>query len=207
VITFDDAYLGALTAGVHELAKRGLPATIFVSPGLLASVPWWDSLAEPAHGIVPEELRTHALDALSGKTDLVFASVPAKPATLKPPRIGTDAELSTAASKSGINLGSHSWSHPNLCKLDESELQAELDRPLEWLRSRFASFVPWLSYPYGIQNERVQRAAEKAGYLGAFRIDGGWIPPYSSFPSYSLPRLNIPAGLSLDGFRLRIAGL
>jgi peptidoglycan/xylan/chitin deacetylase (PgdA/CDA1 family) len=211
VITFDDAYLGALTAGVHELGKRGLPATIFVSPGILASVPWWDLLAEPAQGVVPEELRTHALDVLSGKTDLVLASAPSKSARsgsmLKLPRIGTDAELSTAVSKSGISLGSHSWSHPNLCKLDESELQEELDRPLAWLRSRFASVVPWLSYPYGIQSERVQRAAEKAGYVGAFRIDGGWIPPRSYLPSYSLPRLNIPAGLSLDGFRLRIAGL
>ena len=34
-ITFDDAYAGAVTAGVSELAKRGLPATIFVVPARL----------------------------------------------------------------------------------------------------------------------------------------------------------------------------
>ena len=34
VITFDDAYVGAVTVGVTELCQRGLPATIFVAPGL-----------------------------------------------------------------------------------------------------------------------------------------------------------------------------
>jgi hypothetical protein len=31
-ITFDDAYQGAVTAGVDELVARALPATIFVAP-------------------------------------------------------------------------------------------------------------------------------------------------------------------------------
>src|SRR5687767_3308253 len=44
VITFDDAYAGALTCGVDELVKRRMPATVFVAPGLLGSVAWWDVL-------------------------------------------------------------------------------------------------------------------------------------------------------------------
>jgi peptidoglycan/xylan/chitin deacetylase (PgdA/CDA1 family) len=209
-ITFDDAYFGALTVGVHELEKRRLPATIFVSPALLASCPWWDILADKTSGGVPHALRIEALESLSGKTDLVLAATNHEAAIansiFKLPHIGTEADLAHAASKPGISIASHTWSHPNLCKLTEAELEEELRRPLEWARSRFASAVPWLTYPYGLHNERVQLAAEKAGYVGAFRIDGGWIPR-SSPRRYSLPRLNIPAGLSLDGFRLRIAGL
>lgn len=34
-ITFDDAYRGAVTAGVAELVERDMPATIFVAPGFV----------------------------------------------------------------------------------------------------------------------------------------------------------------------------
>src|SRR5690606_40922240 len=35
VLTFDDAYRGAVTLALPELRKRGLPATVFVAPALL----------------------------------------------------------------------------------------------------------------------------------------------------------------------------
>ena len=35
VITFDDAYRGAMTAGLAELERRGLPSTVFVPTGLM----------------------------------------------------------------------------------------------------------------------------------------------------------------------------
>src|SRR5258705_8432751 len=45
-ITFDDAYAGAVNEGVRELAKRNLPATIFVAPGRLnGHVFWGDALS------------------------------------------------------------------------------------------------------------------------------------------------------------------
>jgi peptidoglycan/xylan/chitin deacetylase (PgdA/CDA1 family) len=210
VITFDDAYAGVLTAGVDELVKRGLPATIFVAPALLGSVPWWDTLAEAARGGVPDEIRQHALDKLRGDAAAILKSAGSLSAVSKSastlPRIATDSQLAQLASMPDITLGSHSWSHPNLCAFTGAELEAELVRPLQWLRSRFAAVVPWLTYPYGLFNETVQQAAANAGYIGAFRIDGGWMP--SSLPlSYAIPRLNIPSGLSIDGFRLRLAGL
>lgn len=210
VITFDDAYQGSLSAGVHELAKRGLPATIFVTPGLLDSTPWWDILAAQNHGAVAEELRRHALGDLRGDGTAILRAAttgPARSATgSRLPRIASETELAAAASKPGITLGSHSWSHRNLSTLAGAELETELARPLAWLQSRFAATVPWLSYPYGLFNESVQRAAANAGCVGAFRIDGGWMPRSDRSP-YALPRLNIPSGLSIDGFRLRLAGL
>jgi peptidoglycan/xylan/chitin deacetylase (PgdA/CDA1 family) len=210
VITFDDAYAGAVTAGIEELAKRGMPATIFVAPALIGCVPWWDTLADTARGGVPDDLRRHALEALGGDADAInkwarsVSRISRSASAL--PRIATESQLAEVASKPGITLGSHSWSHPNLGALRGEALDAELVRPVQWLRSRFAAVVPWLSYPYGLFSEAVQRAAANAGYLGAFRIDGGWMPR-SPESSYALPRLNIPSGLSIDGFRLRLAGL
>ena len=211
VITFDDAYMGALSVGVEELAKRGMPATIFVAPGLIDSVSWWDTLAERTHGAISGELRKHVLETLGGSADSVLRWARSKSlvTSSRPdlPRIGTISQLALAASQRGITIGSHSWSHPNLCALGQADLEAELSRTNQWLQSRFSSVVPWLSYPYGLYNESVKEAIAKAGYLGAFRIDGGWLQPSLSLPSYTLPRLSISSGLSLNGFRLRLAGM
>lgn len=209
IITFDDAYAGALTAGIEELVRRGLPATIFVAPALLGSTPWWDILAERTSGAVPDRLQQHALEALGGHGGKILEW--ARSEAVEPtaasglPRIGTETQLTTAASRPGITLGSHSWSHPNLSALTGSELEMELTKPLQWLRSRFANFAPWLSYPYGYFSDSVQNVAAKVGYTGSFRVDGGWVPA-SGPPLHAIPRLNIPNGLSLNGFQLRLAG-
>src|SRR5207248_5579906 len=45
-ITFDDGYRGAVLLGVAELAKRGVPETLFVVPSFVGKGPfWWDALA------------------------------------------------------------------------------------------------------------------------------------------------------------------
>jgi len=210
VITFDDAYAGALTCGVDELVARGMPATIFVAPDLLGSVTWWDQLAAHSGGIIADDVRKRALGPLGGRTGKILEGGTAVSRALASPvssaRIGTESQLLKAAARPGISIGSHSWSHPNLSSLDPASLDAELARPRQWLEGRFPRAVPWVSYPYGMFTETVERAAERAGYRGAFRIDGGWMPD-SPRALYAMPRLNIPSGLSINGFRLRLAGL
>lgn len=208
-LTFDDAYCGAVTIGAGELARRGLPATIFVSPGLLGSrVFWWDALAEPAGGL-PAALRERALDEWRGREDEIAAGAPElfRDESRIPPyaRSGTEAELRKTADFPSIRLASHTWSHPNLARLETSELGEELQRSLAWLRERFANVDPWLSYPYGLSSPAVRDATRDAGYRAAFRIDGGHLRPGDD--AFALPRLNVPAGLSPHGLELRVAGL
>lgn len=208
MITFDDAYAGALTAGVAELVRRGLPATIFVAPALLGSTPWWDIVADRTFGTIPDRLQRHALEELGGHGSKILRWAQSEMESMTAstlPRIGTETQLKTAASRPGITLGSHSWSHPNLCALTDAELEIELTKPLQWLQSRFDAIAPWLSYPYGYFSDRVQNVAARVGYIGSFRVDGGWIPA-SAPAAHAIPRLNIPNGLSLNGFRLRLAG-
>jgi peptidoglycan/xylan/chitin deacetylase (PgdA/CDA1 family) len=109
--------------------------------------------------------------------------------------------------RSGITVGSHSWSHPNLAAVDEGALEQELRRSFEWLAERCESFVPFVSYPYGLWSERVADAARDAGFDAGFRADGGWLPANPSQHRFKLPRFNVPAGLSVDGLRLRLAGI
>ncbi|MDQ6771165.1 MAG: polysaccharide deacetylase family protein [Gemmatimonadota bacterium] len=205
VITFDDAYEGAITAGVDELLERGIPATIFVAPALLGRTTWWDQLADSKTGVVSHQERTRAIETLGGHSEVILKRVGSPGADPLLPRIGTESELRSIATKPGITLGSHSWSHPNLCRLSAIELEIELRRPLEWLVARHITTLPWLSYPYGLFNSAVEEAARKAGYEGTLRIDGGWVHRSRS-SLFGIPRLNIPSGLSIDGFRLRLAG-
>jgi peptidoglycan/xylan/chitin deacetylase (PgdA/CDA1 family) len=213
VVTFDDACAGAVSTGVEELVRRGLPATIFVAPAFVGGGAfWWDEIAYPPGGCVDAETREHCLTNLRGRASdilrwaeshgLARNEVPAHQ------RGAAEADLARATAHPGITLASHTWSHPNLAALKPAELEQELARPLAWLRERFECPLPWLSYPYGLHSPRVEAAAERAGYEGALRVEGGWLSKRAARVSrFALPRLNIPAGLSLPGFRLRAAGL
>lgn len=110
----------------------------------------------------------------------------------------------------GIELASHTWSHPNLARLSEAECKREFASADAWLRERFALEPSWSSYPFGMHGAAAERAAASSGYRGVFRIDGGWLPARSDQRlrfRFRLPRLNVPASISLDGFALRLAGL
>ena len=208
VITFDDAYLGAITAGTRVLGSRNLPATIFLAPALLGAVTWWDLLADRETGEVPAERRHDALEVRAGRRGAVLDRYTPHPGVRLEnlPRIGTEEELAAVSNREGITFGSHSWSHPNLAVLAAPDVREELERPLAWLRERFSCVVPWLSYPYGRFNSSVVDAARAAGYAGAFRIEGGRLDSQAMKRPFELARLNVPAGVSTEGFRLRVAG-
>lgn len=206
-ITFDDAYHGAVKSGVEELVRRDLPATIFVIPGLVGGQTfWWDALGSSqmargtalrvAHG------RNEGVMDWAHRRGLSIATVP------RHARSASLTDLREAAGHDRITLGSHTWSHPNLTSLTESECLREFGRATEWLRYHFGSAPPWLSFPYGLHGQAAERAASESGYRGAFGVEGGWLPRRARHSdAFRLPRLNIPAGLSLDGFALRLAGL
>jgi len=207
-ITFDDAYAGAVLMGLPELSGRGIPATMFVAPGLLgAGVPWWDAIAG-AEGL-GDDVRRDCLETLGGESSRVMEW--ARRAGLRSSdggetvRIATEAELTGVASLKGVTLGAHSWSHPNLVRCAEADLRHELSRTMQWLEERFGGQArKWLAYPYGLNDAAVRRSAAGAGYEAAFTITGGWYRrPQDPF---AIPRLNVPAGLSTGGLAARLNG-
>lgn len=210
-VTFDDGYRGALTAGLEELRRRDLPATFFVCPGLLgAHGLWWDELAVEEVGGVPDQFSGEALTSARGEAEEVYRlAAHAGLRRREQPRhagVATEAEIREAAAAPGVALGSHSWSHPSLDRLDGTDLRQQLDRSLRWLVERFGDHViPWVSLPYGRTGPNVLRAAREAGYARGLRISGGLVRPEKQ--SWALDRVNIPSGASLDGFALRTVGV
>ena len=210
-ITFDDAYAGAVSAGLDELASRGLPATLFVSAGMLGRRSfWWDRLAGPG-GFVQCDRRDHVLWSLAGDDDaartwmrtegIAESDLPEHALS------ATEAELEAATSRGAVCLGAHGWGHLNLAALDEDGLASELERPATALDARYGAYRPWLAFPYGLVSP-VAEAVSAHTYRFGFRIEGGLADAgqVAHRPSF-IPRINVPAGLSTGGLRLRVAGV
>jgi peptidoglycan/xylan/chitin deacetylase (PgdA/CDA1 family) len=210
-VTFDDAYQGALAIGVPEIVKRGMPVTIFVAPGRLDRQSfWWDSIAN-LQGTFDEEMRRVALTKFRGIDTQVRAWIAAaglSSCNCLPDyaRTATEKELQAALALPGVTVGSHSWSHPNLTSLNQSDLLHELETSYNWLKKQFGlKMIPWLAYPYGLHSSATARAAAAVGYSAALAISGGWHSPAES-SRFARPRLNVPAGVSVAGFKARLLG-
>ncbi len=122
-------------------------------------------------------------------------------------RPGTESELAAWATVTSFAVAVHTWRHANLARLSGNELSDELAKPLMWLRNRLGAHVlPWLTYPYGFSTSAAAAAARALGYEAALAVTGGWVPQPIVDP-YLLPRVNVPAGLTGDGLRLRLAGM
>lgn len=211
-VTFDDAYGGAMRLALPALAERRIPATVFVAPGRLGSAGmWWDTLSGTHGDCLDPAERNAALDQGRGVDEEVRAVGASRQwrTHLAP----ADAGIATldgfrqALQVPGITIGSHSWSHPNLNRTTDAELREELERSRQWLTAEAGpAFRPWIAYPYGLAAPRVEAAAATAGYAAGFRIEGGWADAPPARP-LSIPRLNVPAGVSADGMRLRGAGI
>src|SRR5690606_13536433 len=145
---------GAVELAVPELHARHLPATIFVSPAFVGGASfWWDAIGRGRPGDLSPEERHYALDELRGADDEIrrWASTEGmRLGAVDPMALCRDYDsLAAASERRGITIAPHGWSHRNLSRLNRAELRDELCRPLQWLRERFHSVIPWLAYPYG----------------------------------------------------------
>lgn len=208
-ITFDDAYRGAMTAGLAELEERGMPSTVFVPTGLLGGEGfWWDLLAVDGESLDPT-VRDHVLGPLQGDGTraVAWAREQGHPIADLPGHALplTENELINLESE-GLTMGAHTVSHANLPVLAESEVRSELLESRRWLEQRTSRYVDWLAYPYGHFDDRVARVAGEL-FEGAVRVDGGLIVRSKPTPPHRVPRINVPRGLTLDGLLLRLSGL
>jgi peptidoglycan/xylan/chitin deacetylase (PgdA/CDA1 family) len=104
----------------------------------------------------------------------------------------------------GMELGSHSLSHPDLRKLDDVELRRELEESKSAVERITGQPCRSFAYPFGLYDERVVAAAGAAGYELAF----AWLP--GPWRALEAPRLPAPPrhgagrlGLKLLGARRR----
>lgn len=96
----------------------------------------------------------------------------------------------------GMDIQSHTLSHPDLTRLDDAALAAELRQSKHIIEQSLGTPVTSLAYPYGLYNRRVEDAARAAGYRLAVTTD----PGVTQKPSerYRLRRIYIGFGQSIS---------
>lgn len=105
----------------------------------------------------------------------------------------------------GIEIGSHSASHPHLPQIPPDQLGAELVSSADQLESLGLPRPRAFSYPYGLWTPEVARAVKDADYEIAFAVDRGAVQDDCN--RYALPRTAVHStdtGLKLH---LKLASL
>jgi peptidoglycan/xylan/chitin deacetylase (PgdA/CDA1 family) len=99
----------------------------------------------------------------------------------------------------GVEIGSHTATHPDLSKLGYADVLAELEDGKRELETVIDAPVEVLAYPYGRASEQTVAAAREVGYRAACRIsgEGDWRD------ALNLPRQDMDNGATLLGLRLK----
>ena len=141
-VTFDDAYRSVRNA-LPILERLGIQATVFVCT---------DYAREGRALDLPPLDRIPAADREELAT------------------MGWD-ELRELAER-GVEIGSHTRTHPNLREVSTDELAREVTVSRQEIESELGRVCRYFAYPYGQFDTRVQRAVEAAGYDAALGLAG-----------------------------------
>jgi peptidoglycan/xylan/chitin deacetylase (PgdA/CDA1 family) len=116
-------------------------------------------------------------------------------------RILTVDELKTLVA-TGIEIGAHTRTHPDLTKLSYEEALAEFKGCKADLEAIVGAPVEIAAYPYGEANAETVAACRDGGFRAAClnRGHGSWSDPYA------LPREDVNNGITMIGLRLRRDG-
>ena len=101
--------------------------------------------------------------------------------------------------QAGMEVGAHSWQHPQLDQLRGNVLREELYASKAHLEDRLGVPVPGLAYPFGYSNARVRQMARDAGYGYACAVSNTTLNGHADL--LALPRLTVRRSTSLRTFR------
>jgi peptidoglycan/xylan/chitin deacetylase (PgdA/CDA1 family) len=112
----------------------------------------------------------------------------------------TEAEVAELA-QLGMEIGSHSMSHPDLRTLDDALLAGELRDSKEAIERTTGTQCRTFAYPFGLYDDRVVAAVADAGYELALTWQRG---PWHAL---EVPRLPAPPRGGASTLALKLAGV
>lgn len=234
VVTFDDGYHDFVDYGLPILKELRIPATLFVTTGFVNRELWlWPdqiryALEKTAKDFLTLSFNQERVDLRSGKEEawntiadhcmtvsdqekkaLILRlfddlGVPIPSDTPEEYRALTWEQVKNAV-KDGIEVGSHSHSHPILTQLNREELIRELALSKDQIIKELGIFPKLFCYPNGQDfdfDEKVKSAVLDAGYLYAVSAFPG------RYPLEDLLAINrYPASNCIESYEKNVFGL
>lgn len=216
-VTFDDGDPSVVAAGLPVLARAGVPATVFVCPGLVeAGEPLWGRRVEAAGeaGIGAEVGGRHLTGlalkrALKGVPDRDRRAVLGELAEAGAPGPARPWALSEADLRrwldAGMEVGNHTWDHPCLDRCDPDEQREQLVRAHEWLVALLGRHPRLFAYPNGDHTPHAESVLEELGYEVGLLFDHGLTS--LDQPRLRLSRLRLDSDADLSRERAVLSGL
>lgn len=156
-VTFDDAFRNVFDA-LPMLEMLGASVTVFACAGFAdAGAPFW-------------------VDELAGRGPTSRSELETM-----------DWQMLREAAERGVEIGSHTVSHPHLPELGERELAKELHASRERIEDELGRPCRFLAYPFGDHDARTRAAVRDAGYEAAFTLGAD----RRSMNPFALPRVDI----------------
>ena len=226
-LTFDDGYRDHLTLVTPLLSQLGLPATMFLVPGILSGDvdPWAERLGwavsrarSPAVRFEGRELdlsddraRRRTVSALARQlaprdrhqrsTAVTHLEELLSPeGSFRAHELYLDWDGARQLAAAGVDIGSHSMHHEPLPTKSAGEQREDLIESRRVLRERLDVPVDLFAYPYGQRsdfNASTVAAAVDAGYRYAATTLSMWNRPTT--PPYEIRRLVISPAYGVPG--------
>ncbi len=112
-----------------------------------------------------------------------------------------DAAALRRLAATGVEIGCHSATHPDLTRVAAAELEAEVSGARSRLADALGQEPATFCYPYGRFDRASRAAVRTAGFDAAVTVWG--VPGASRADRLALPRVGIDPGESPAGFRLK----
>lgn len=184
-VTFDDAHPGVIENALPLLLARGIPATLFVCPGVIdTDRPYWWQVID--HAIAADSpIHLDGMPWLDRSVITQLKRVPdgtrreavaraEEELARSGQRLAVRQTTSTSLRKwlqAGLGVGNHTWDHPCLDTCDAAEQRRQVMEAHEWLRGVLDTSTHLFAYPNGNTSQVSRRVLAQQGYTVAALFD------------------------------------
>lgn len=203
MFTLDDGWRDTYTNALPVMRTRGIPATVFVCPGLVGrTLPFWPELVAWLLGQAsPPVARTEVeslIETLKAYTTEHRQQYIARLYELHAPVNGSDAYIGDRTvswddiremDAAGASFGCHTHTHQILTTVPEQAARQEIRKSKGAIEAALHKRCDLFAYPNGNSSTATRRILGEEGFTAAFTTErGAWT---SGSDRMAIPRVNV----------------